>query len=248
MKFVYGGSCKIGVWRDKNQDTLYIRTFQRLNKNFCLSVICDGIGALEYSEKVGIILTEELNKWFDKNIISLTGLIRTNRNLVHCLKEELYRINNYIVNQLNLNEIIVGSTLSVLFIVNKKYYLIHIGDTRIYKVSKEIEQLSRDHVLVQKNIIDGRVVQFKKKLIKFFGQKEDIDFFYKKGIIHKGDVFVLCTDGVYEKININQMKQLLDSTVSLEQQNLMSLADKITEYAILNGSRDNLTIGIIKII
>lgn len=249
MEFIYGGSSEIGMMREKNQDSLYIRTGSYFNKKFCLAIICDGVGSLQDSELAGIIGIQALDIWFEKNLNSVTTLFKTNYQLIRSLEQKIYQINRRIVNLAIVQNLKIGSTLSVLFIINRKYYLFHAGDTRVYKINDHIEQLSKDHTLTQHYIVDGIIVKKKSNVLtKTFGYKSKLELFTKRGDVSIGDFFLLCTDGIYEKIDDEMFQHVLRKKNAQTPKVLIAMVKQLTDYALLNGCRDNLTVGIIRVI
>jgi protein phosphatase len=78
-------------------------------------------------------------------------------------------------------------------------------------------------------------------LVHFWFALDNID--YECIDLEKEDIFILATDGVYEYINFED----INSLIKTNQENYNDLCKSLVEQAIKNGSKDNLTIQIIKI-
>lgn len=107
------------------------------------------------------------------------------------------RLERYSVKQ-NLE---MGTTLSLLVIWEKKYLLWHLGDSRIYRISgkKRVKtrQLTVDHADAHKRLT---------KCVGSFG------FFlpdFKMGTVKKNEAFLICSDGFWNKITINEIGEVL---------------------------------------
>ena len=130
-------------------------------------------------------------------------------------------------------------TLSAMVIKSTTAHIFHVGDSRIYRLrGNALEQLTSDHRVW--------VSQDQSHLSRALGINPQLEIDYQTQPIEKGDVFVLATDGVYEYVD----DKYLASAIKLAQSNrddLNDLARTIVDIAYERGSKDNLTIQIIKI-
>lgn len=128
------------------------------------------------------------------------------------------------------------TTLSALVFKSNTAYIFHVGDTRIYRLrDNDLEQLTNDHRFVAS--------ADKTYLSRALGIDLRVDIDYKTLAVEIGDVFIQLTDGVYEFISSNSIKEITrDNTNNLE-----AATKKIVEAAINNNSDDNLTCQIIEI-
>ena len=92
-------------------------------------------------------------------------------------------------------------------IVKGKYYIAHVGDSRIYKYKKGLEQLTEDHSLVALKVKKGemtleesKVSKEKNILLQCIGIRPDIEIYNKIGSIKDGDKFILCSDGFSNRL------------------------------------------------
>ncbi len=126
-------------------------------------------------------------------------------------------------------------TLSTLVIKSTTAHLFHIGDTRIYRLNgNKLEQLTTDHRII--------ISEEENYLSRALGINSQLDIDYKNLQIESGDVFLLATDGVYESVE----EQVIINSIK-ECKTLDTAAQHITEEAYKNGSKDNLTVQIIRI-
>lgn len=147
----------------------------------------------------------------------------------------------------------VGTTVSALLLCNDIYYIAHVGDSRIYKINKEIKQLTEDHTLVAMNVRNNIMTEIEAKnsakkniLTQCVGVKENIEVFKERGKINKNDVFVLCCDGFYNKFEeeelyseIKKIKNIIDNDV------LQEAAQKFVNKVKERGEKDNISIIIV---
>lgn len=129
------------------------------------------------------------------------------------------------------------TTLSALVFKSNTAYIFHVGDTRIYRLrDTELEQLTNDHRFVAS--------ENKTYLSRALGIDLRVDIDYKTLAVDIGDIFIQLTDGVYEYITDNNIKETLIENRS----NIEFASKKIVEIATNNKSDDNLTCQIIEVI
>lgn len=127
-------------------------------------------------------------------------------------------------------------TLSAVVFKASTLHIFHIGDSRIYRLRGEgMETLTKDHrVWVSKD---------KSYLSRALGIDIELDLDYQTTTLHEGDIYLLCTDGVYEFIETPFISQTLhDYADDLDQ-----AAEIIVKEALKNGSDDNLTLQIARV-
>ena len=127
-------------------------------------------------------------------------------------------------------------TLSAAIFKRDEAHLFHVGDSRIYRLRYEfLEQLTRDHRQCQ-----GERNSY---LSRALGASQQLEIDYQRLPLAHGDLFILATDGVYEHLPQPQMIKLLrDHPGDLER-----AAETLANAALANGSRDNLTVQLIRV-
>jgi PPM family protein phosphatase len=104
-------------------------------------------------------------------------------------------------------------TLSTLLLKNNKFFISHVGDSKIFLIRKnKIIQLTKDHSLVGKLVRLGmiteeqaRVHPNKNILLKSVGDGPLLLADFYSGVINPGDVFCLVTDGITEHETIEEL-------------------------------------------
>jgi serine/threonine protein phosphatase PrpC len=117
------------------------------------------------------------------------------------------------------------STLSALVLLGSRYYLAHVGDTRIYHIrGQRFQQITKDHVWPLRTMhhILRRAVGLEEHLV--------IDFL--DGELEPGDRFLMVSDGVWEVLGDNVMRAAL-----FECANPQAAAERLVEESILTQSQ-----------
>lgn len=139
----------------------------------------------------------------------------------------------------------MGTTLVVATVIEQTLYFANIGDSRLYLLSDGMKQLSKDHSFVQEmvrlggiNAEDAKHHPDKNIITRAVGAREkvDIDFFEYR--LKKGDTILMCTDGLSNMIEDEEMFRIVKSS-----RDIVEAVERLVEKANENGGNDN--IGVI---
>ncbi|MEO8417427.1 MAG: bifunctional protein-serine/threonine kinase/phosphatase [Methylophilaceae bacterium] len=129
----------------------------------------------------------------------------------------------------------MATTLSLLVFRGQRYYLAHVGDTRIYRLrAGKLALLTTDHVWDRP---DMRHV-----LKRAVGLDQHLAIDFTEGGLQKGDVFALMTDGIWDVLG----PQMLHSTLELFD-NPQMICDQLTKTAMALDGQDNATVLVVRI-
>lgn len=127
-------------------------------------------------------------------------------------------------------------TFSAIIIKSSTAHIFHIGDSRIYRLrDNQLEQLTQDH--------RHSVTETESYLSRAMGIGSQLEIDYQALAIHKGDIFILTTDGIYEFVSTD----FIITKIAAHSNNLNKAAKEIVDAAYVKGSEDNLTIQIVRI-
>jgi serine/threonine protein phosphatase PrpC len=127
-------------------------------------------------------------------------------------------------------------TLTVMVLKATTAHILHIGDARIYRLRDGVlEQLTEDHRVW--------VAHDKSYLGRALGLSAHLEIDYHTQPVELGDVFLLATDGVYEHIAAQDMKDAVAAHAGA----LDEAARALVRLALERGSDDNLTMQIVRV-
>ncbi len=141
----------------------------------------------------------------------------------------------------------MGTTLEICLIMNNKVYIGHIGDSRIYRIRKEIiRKLTQDHSYVQKLVENGTITKEealnhpkKNMLTKALGCTAFIEpDVMVKGFL-KNDILLLCSDGLTNMVKDEEILNILQTDITSAVDNLIIKANQM-------GGIDNISAVIIQ--
>lgn len=141
----------------------------------------------------------------------------------------------------------MGTTVVVLVLDGDMAHLAHVGDSRAYLLRKgELIRLTRDHTVVQQEIDAGRLTPELARLLphrniltQSVGFHGPVEPDTATRPLEKGDVFLLCSDGVTDALDDDAILRVLRDRAVDE------MADALTEASMAAGAEDNVTVAIV---
>ena len=140
----------------------------------------------------------------------------------------------------------MGTTLELCLIYNNKAYIGHVGDSRIYRIRKDvIRKLTKDHSYVQQLVEDKKITREEAKthpkknmLTRALGCTPYVEPDIRARNFEKGDIFIMCSDGLTNMVEEKRIQELV-------QENINTAADNLIKEANEAGGFDNITVIII---
>ncbi len=127
-------------------------------------------------------------------------------------------------------------TFSALVFKGCEAHLLHIGDSRVYRVHQQsLEQLTEDHRI--------RVSDSESYLARALGMVPRVEIDYDHWPVQVGECFMLATDGVYEYIDAAD----IHASLAAQPDNLNAAAERLVRQAFERGSADNLTVQLARV-
>lgn len=234
MKFLTGIYWNRGSIAPDNQDSVVLQQVLTARGRVLMAAVCDGMGGLEQGEWASGYVTKRLQEWFYEFLLRAVRkrkpcwvIRRSMDRLVYHMQEE--------IRQYGMQEkLSLGTTMTVLVIVEKTCYIWHLGDSRAYRIYNGYKQtkavcMTHDHV-------KGR--NMLTKCIGSFGyEKPD----FRTGNIRSGQAVLLCSDGYYHCVAQQELEAVLDPMSLREEEQITRRLREIGEACMKRGERDNLS-------
>ncbi|MGL5574557.1 MAG: PP2C family protein-serine/threonine phosphatase [Sarcina sp.] len=248
-KFEVGALSEAGLVKVNNEDNILVQVGEYKNNDFGLFIVCDGLGGLAYGEIASAMVINKFRKWWNEKIAMMV-VARFDSFIINSLKEVIYEANKDIINYSNRIKKRIGTTVSALLVLNEKYYLVHVGDSRIYKISGNIMQITEDHSYVANEIKCGRMSLEEARcsnqnnlLLQCVGVKENIDIFSSCGERRSRDIFLVCSDGFYGTLTNRYIQQVINKwKYSLYRKDINVVINQMVDKVKQNGERDNISV------
>lgn len=230
----------IGQRREMNQD--YVFSSEKPVGNLPnLFLVADGMGghnAGDYASRYTVeTIVDVVSKSDETEPISLLeeAIQTANRSLLARAKEDMDRRG-------------MGTTIVALTILGNRLYIANVGDSRLYVVNQKINQITRDHSLVEEMV---RMGEMDKEVAKDHPDKNIItraigalpevlvDFFEVE--IEEGDTVLMCSDGLTNMVEDEEIRNIV-----MGQRDTVEKAEKLVATANQNGGKDNITVIVIE--
>ena len=117
----------------------------------------------------------------------------------------------------------MGTTIVAVIITKLFITVAHIGDSRCYILNEAgFSQITEDHSLVNELVRSGEITKEdaenhprKNVLIRALGTEEIVEMDIKSMVFEEGDVLLLCSDGLSNKVSEIEMVECLTQEIKL---------------------------------
>jgi protein phosphatase len=207
-----------------------------------LAALADGMGGLAQGEVASRLAVKTV-------IDGLSGQLENIQNNREGWLVSLVEQANAVVSEKVQNG---GTTLSLVLLESTKMSIAHVGDSRIYFVrDREIRQLSEDHSLVALLVASGQISEAESQqhpdrnvLTKSLGAKKRLSQGYAQTVtdieLQDGDVILLCSDGVWDLVNDQELMELFMPMTSTTV--LQTAVNQGIKLVLKRGAPDNATL------
>lgn len=232
----------IGMKRSENQDRVYA---EFLDNNASVSVVCDGMGGASSGGVASQLaidsfisrIKENFRKDMSEN--SIRNMMLTS---VHYANTVVYENSKADIEKNGM-----GTTIVSALVVDKKVYVVSVGDSRAYIMNKDgIKQITTDHTYVEMLYRNGQITAEEKEthelrnvITRAIGVEADVDVDYFELEEYGNFTVLLCSDGLSKYCD----SDLIYSTVF--EKNLDQAAAKLIGHSNDSGGKDNITVAIV---
>ena len=207
-----------------------------------LFTVADGMGghnAGDYASSHAVrILVDEIREDADYNPVKV---------IRHAIEAANTEIRNRAQEDENLRG--MGTTMVVATIVDQYAYIANVGDSRLYVISDEIRQITKDHSLVQEMVRMGEISEEEARnhpdkniITRALGAEKtvDVDFFDLK--LEKDCTILMCSDGLSNMVEDSKIQEIIsDPEADIDQK-----GNALLREANQNGGKDNIAIVLVE--
>ena len=138
----------------------------------------------------------------------------------------------------------MGTTLVAAVVQNDCLYVANVGDSRLYLIDDRLEQITRDHSLVEEMVRagelrreDARLHPDKNVITRAVGVKNTVAVDFFDVALNKGDRFLICSDGLTNMVPEDVIFRIVREKGSLE-----AAAKELVDEANRSGGSDNISV------
>jgi Serine/threonine protein phosphatase len=217
---------------------------------FSLFVVADGMGGHACGLEASRLAVQCLSQAVLQSIV--VGTDKRNASFLEILISGVERANLAIFQKAQAGGIEMGTTLTAALVIQKKAYIVNVGDSRTYlfRDSAGLIQITRDHSLVASLVAYGDITPDeayshpdRNKVYRCLGSEEQVmvDAFCIDTLAH--DSLLLCSDGLWEMVRDSAMERVLRSS-----HNPTLLCDRLLQAALQGGGEDNIGAILVQIL
>ena len=241
------------AWTGTQEDGEFVIESQKfqVDGNGIVMAVSDGMGGALAGEVASTMAVETVS---EKMLDDDTEKTLTPEEQEHFLIYKLYDATvfaNHLIHQQGRSDPQfqgMGATFTALGVTPEATDIIQVGDSRAYLVrGGKIYQVTKDQSLVQQ-LIDAQQISaeeaethtLKNVILQALGAQNEIYPVSARVAPHNNDVFILCTDGLSNKVTAAEIQQIvLDNSDQLQ-----NACASLIRMANENGGEDNITLVI----
>lgn len=253
MRYFGSAMTDIGISKQTNQDSVCLKIAKtKKHGQIVMALMCDGMGGLSKGELASATVVRTLVQWFEQALPQKIGAFSWQALSAEwdgIIKAENYKILEY-GQKINAK---LGTTLSALLIIDGQYMIAHVGDSRVYRITDSVEQLTKDQTFIAREVERGNMTAEqarqdprKNVLLQCVGASRTVVPQFLFGKVSAEAVFMLCSDGFRHELSEQEIYEhfspgIIRDTGAMDQ-NGRYLIDLVKN----RKEKDNISVALIK--
>ena len=256
MNVITAAGTDIGTRKNTNQDSVLILQAESNLGRIIFAAVCDGMGGLAKGEVASATMVKTLDHWFKVELPEMLDSGFTEDKLCDGWRKIVEETNRKLFEYGEGFHINLGTTAAVLLIIGNAYYIMNIGDSRVYLLTDNIYQLTKDQTFVQREIDEGRMTpeeayydSRRSVLLQCIGASRIIspDFLAGKLNDGQGAVFMLCSDGFRHVVSPQEIYDNLRPENLYDRAGATAIINNLIRTNISRGEDDNISAAVVRI-
>lgn len=144
----------------------------------------------------------------------------------------------------------MGTTLTLLWQAEDRVLVGHVGDSRAYRMRDgELRQVTQDHSMVAEMVRSGMLTRaqaavhpMRNYITRAVGTESGVDVDLIEEKRRKGDVWLICSDGLHGQVSDERLRAVLADVRTRE--DLAKAADSLLTDALQAGGKDNISLAL----
>ena len=153
------------------------------------------------------------------------------------------------------NHLQLGTTVSAILLYKDQYFIVHVGDSRVYELTKTAKQLTNDQTFIARELAAGRMTPEQAKvdprrsvLLQCVGASPVVEPEFTKGTATRNAVYMHCSDGFRHMISPEEIIEKIGPDEASDEEKMNYGAIYLTELVKNRGERDNITVAMVRTI
>jgi protein phosphatase len=144
----------------------------------------------------------------------------------------------------------MATTVVISYIYNNMLHIVNVGDSRCYLYHQgKLMQITEDHTYVNSLVKAGVITEKqarkhenKNMITRALGAEYRVEADQFETPVSKGDIILMCTDGLYDELTTEEISKKLEEEISMSDM-CCDLIDMANEH----GGNDNVTVICLKV-
>jgi PPM family protein phosphatase len=235
-----------GRARSNNEDAV------RVEPALGVAVLADGMGGYNAgevaSDMAAQVMLDDLSAWLHRQAATLPG----EAQILEAMGRSAQHANQAVFEAANSRPEYngMGTTLVSALFLDARVWIGHIGDSRAYRLrGAQLEQLSRDHSLLQEQIDAGLLTPeeaafslHRNLVTRAVGVEPEVALEVHPHELRAGDTVLLCSDGLSD-----MLPDLVIAQVMRSHEELAVIAQALIDAANAAGGRDNIAVVLVRV-
>ncbi|MCL2747913.1 MAG: protein phosphatase 2C domain-containing protein [Oscillospiraceae bacterium] len=212
MRYIVSASTDAGKRKPINEDSLSAYVLNTQQGRMVFAVLCDGMGGLAKGEVASASLIHAFTKWMNISLPILSRRPIEDTDIRAQWNGIVMRLNVKMREVSNREGFAMGTTVAVALFTERRYYVMNVGDSRVYEIAGGIRQITCDQTVVAREAALGYITQQEAKnsarrhvLLQCVGASPTVipDYFF--GETQQNAVYMLCSDGFCNEITAEEI-------------------------------------------
>ena len=254
MEYIASYHTDVGTRKETNQDSLAIKVVETKDGNVAFAIVCDGMGGLAKGEVASKEVIMAFCDWFDGTLVdSIQDGTFSQEELVKQWNEIIQDQNRRLGAYGEENHLQLGTTVSAILLYKEHYFIVHVGDSRVYELTKDAKQLTSDQTFIARELAAGRMTPEQAKvdprrsvLLQCVGASPVVEPEFTKGLITRDAVYMLCSDGFRHVITPEEIVEKIGPGAATDEEKMKYGAIYLTELVKNRGEKDNISVAMVR--
>lgn len=256
MKFIVAADTDIGISKPTNQDSICVKIAQTKYGQAALILICDGMGGLSKGELASATVIRSFSDWFENDFPN--ELNRWNwENIANIIDRRLKDLNLQMLNYGKGHNVQIGTTVTGMLMIRMQYMTFHIGDTRIYKISDTLQQLTKDQTFFERDLkpliesnkmtMEQAMMHPKRNaLLQCVGASRTINTEIKYGNLENGINYIFCSDGFRHVLKDEELFKFFNPKEVTTKKSMQTNIRSLIEIVKQRQETDNISVIMVR--
>lgn len=255
MDFVTAVHTDIGIKKDTNQDAVAIQSADTDWGPALIASVCDGMGGLAKGEVAGAAMARAVSEWFEQQFPEILYQGMDPDTLCNSWRELVSKTNTRIAEYGRRCHTSLGTTTTTILMVGGKYYTMNVGDSRVYLLTDQLYQLTKDQTYVQRQMDLGQMTYEqsltdpqRSVLLQCIGASPEVVPDFTMGDLAAGQRYLLCCDGFRHVIAPQEIYATLGPRSGGSEEEMRRNLQALTELNKQRQETDNITAVLIRVV